>query len=325
MIRPLLALGFAACGSPAPPAPVSSGTPAPAPSPPPIPPGPSPVAPAPAWDGRRVVAMGDLHGDLDNAVATLAMMGIVDGAGHWTGGDAVFVQTGDVVDRGPSARQLYAWLRQLEQEAPKAGGEVIALLGNHEVMNLRGDWRYVSPEDLANYGGEEARKAAFSPTGEDGAWLRTHGVTARVGETVFVHGGVHPDHAGGGVDAINATARAAYDAPGKPPILGEDGPLWYRGYVNDPEPQACPLLERALERLGARRMVVGHTTRKDGRVQARCGGRLLVIDTGISDGYDGHLAAIELRAGTDAWARHGAMTVPASIPVGDPVDLPDPH
>jgi hypothetical protein len=320
----LLSCPFAGCGAgtsappAAPPAPVAAPV-APAP-PPPV----APAAPA-AWDGRRIVAVGDLHGDLNNAVATLAMMGVVDGSGRWAGGDTVLVQTGDTVDRGPDSRAVLAWLRQLQAEAPAAGGAVVALLGNHEVMNLRGDLRYVAPEDVAAYGGDEARRAAFSATGDDGRWLRTLPVSARLGDTVFVHGGILPELAAGGVDALNATAKAALDAPGKPAVLDESGPLWYRGYVNDPEPTACPTLADALRRLGARRMVVGHTTRRDGRVQARCDGALLVIDVGISDHYGAHLGAIELRGGVDAWAASGVMTDPPSIPVPQAVDLPDPR
>lgn len=309
-----------ACGQAPPPA-----RPAPA-APPAPPPAPTAAAPAPApWDGRRVVAVGDLHGDLDNAVATLAMLGVVDASGHWSGGDAVLVQTGDVVDRGDDSRAVLAWLRQLEAEAPAAGGQVVALLGNHEVMNLRGDWRYVSPGDLAAYGGEAARRAAFAAGGEDGAWLRRHGAAARVGETVFVHGGIRASQAEGGVDALNARFAAALDAPAEAAVLGPDGPVWYRGFVKEPETTACPELQRALTALGARRMVVGHTTREDGKVEARCGGALLVVDVGISDHYGGHLGGIELRGGRDAWAIAGAMTVPASVPVGAPTDLPDPR
>lgn len=257
---------------------------------------PSPTPPA------RIYALGDLHGDLDNAIATLRLAGLVDGEGHWTGGTSILVQTGDVVDRGPDSKVLLAWLRRLTDEAHAAGGRVEALLGNHEVMNLRGDWRYVSAEDIAAYSGPDARRLAFSPTGEDGAWLRARKTAVMIGETLFVHGGISAAEAAGGVDALNARVRDAIDAAGEASVLGPDGPLWYRGYVNDPETTACPALAEALKALGAARMVVGHTTRRDGQVQARCGGALVVIDIGIADGYGGHLGLLELRDGVDAVA-----------------------
>ncbi|MCA9491583.1 MAG: metallophosphoesterase [Myxococcales bacterium] len=296
-------------------APVPTAAPDPAPRPP------SPVAPPAALPsavvdpgGRRIVAVGDLHADLDASLATLRLAGLVDADGHWSGGDTILVQTGDTTDRGPDSHGVMALLRRLQQESVASGGQVVALLGNHEVMNLRGDWRYVSPEDLAGYGGDAARKTAFTAGGEDGRWLRTLGVAARVGDTVFVHGGITPRWAEGGVDQLNQLVREALDAPGRPGVLGDDGPVWYRDYVLQPETQACPVLAQALSSLGARRMVVGHTTRRDGKVESRCGGALLVIDIGVSAHYGSHLGAIELREGTDAWADY---------PDGA-VDLPDP-
>lgn len=261
---------------------------------------------------ERVVAIGDLHGDLDNAIRLMNQVGLTDPNGAWTGGSTVFVQTGDVTDRGADSGAILAMLRRLGPEAAAAGGRVVPLLGNHEVMNLHGDWRYVTPEDVAAYGGEEARKKAYAPDGEDGRWILASDVVAQVGDTVFCHGGVTEAFAALGIDGINRAARDAMRAGGGP-ILESDGPLWYRGYVNDPEASACPSLADALDKLGARRMVVGHTTRDDGRIQARCDGRLLVIDIGVADHYGAHLGALEFVAG-DARALY---------PDG-PVDLPDP-
>lgn len=260
------------------------------------------------------MAVGDLHADLPAARSVLRMAKLVDENGRWTGGTATLVQTGDVTDRGPDGRALLAWLRSLEREAAAAGGRFVPLLGNHEVMNLQGDWRYVSPDDLQGYGGVEARAAAFGPTGEDGAWLRARDSVARIGDTVFVHGGVDARWATLGIDGINDAIReaigartvvrgASVDAP--PAILGPDGPLWNRGYILGDAGPACDELGRALSALHAKRMVVGHTTQKDGRVLERCDGRLFGIDTGISAVYGGHLAALEL---------HGDVVTPRYAP-----------
>lgn len=313
---PLLPLLLLACGAPAqPPAPAPvapAAAPAPAPAPAPAQPAPAPVPealPQPA----RVVAVGDLHGDLDNALAVLKLAGITDDEGHWVGGQTVFVQTGDVTDRGPDSGALIDLLTRLVGEAEAAGGSVVPLLGNHEVMNLVGDWRYVDPGDVAAYGGIEQRKDAYSPGGTHGRWLRERDVVGRVGDAVFVHGGVTPAFAALGIDRINDQARSAI-AAGSGAVLESDGPLWFRDYVNAPESAACPPLEQAVRSLGATRMVVGHTTRRDGKVEARCGGRLLVIDIGIADHYGANLGAIEI---VDGDAR-------ALYPSG-PVDLPDPE
>jgi hypothetical protein len=240
------------------------------------------------------------------------MLGVIDGEGHWAAGEATFVQTGDVTDRGPDSGPLIDLLQRLIPEAEAAGGRVVALLGNHEVMNLQGDLRYVDPGDVATYGGAAARQAALGPSGDDGRFLRTLDAVAIVDGTAFVHGGVHPDVAALGVAAINDAVRTGIDTSSKPP-LGNDGPLWFRGYVQAPEADACPALEKALKALGATRMVVGHTTRRDGKVASRCDGRLAVIDIGIADHYGAHLGG---------W-RSDAGDARAVYPTGT-VDLPDP-
>lgn len=258
------------------------------------PPGPEAPTPAPAAAPelaapRRIVAIGDLHGDPEALERVLRMAGLVDDAGGWTGGEARLVVTGDMTDRGPDSKGVLARLRELEQ-----AGKATVLLGNHEVMNLQGDWRYVSPEDLAGYGGEAARKAAFS-SGTDATWLRGLDAVARVGDTVFVHGGVDARWARHGVAGLNALVHRALDAGGDPAVLGPDGPLWNRAYLLADPPQACAELETALAALGAARMVVGHTRQESGRIAERCDGRLYGIDTGLSRAYGGpHDAALEL-------------------------------
>ncbi|MCA9569560.1 MAG: metallophosphoesterase [Myxococcales bacterium] len=294
------------------------------------PPAPAPVAdrarvaPVEVVDpaGRRVVAVGDLHGDREASVATLRLAGLIDEQERWIGGETVFVQTGDVTDRGPDSKGVMDLVRSLVEPARAAGGEVVLLNGNHEVMNLQGDWRYVSEGDLADFGSREARKAAFAEGGEYGRWLTQLPVVAKVGSTVFAHGGITDTFAELGVDGLNALARQHYlDTPGPlgHPIHGDAGPTWYRGYAQDSEATACPILERALATLGATRMVVGHTAQRTGEPLVRCGGRFTVIDIGISAAYGYHPGAWEL-LGDDA--RMLLSTGPRDLPDPSPVASP---
>lgn len=295
-----------ASASPAASAPAAS-TPAPA-APPAAPTPPPAPEPLPA----RVVALGDLHGDLDNAIRTLQLAGATDAEGRWTGGDLTLVQTGDTIDRGPDSKAVIELLQRLQREAQAAGGRVIAVVGNHEAMNVLGDWRYVAEGDVAAFGGVEARRAAFDLNGPIGRWILQNDAVVQLGEVVFAHGGVSERWAPHGAKALALMARRAL-AGGDRAVLGDDGPLWYRGYLLAEEPLACAELDRALAALGAERMVVGHTTQKTGRVAARCGGRLLGIDTGISDPYGGNLAALAIEEG-DARALYAQSSE----------DLPDP-
>jgi len=166
----------------------------------------------------RVVAIGDIHGDLDALLRILQRTGIVDPSGKWMARDTTLVQTGDFLDRGPKSRAVMDLLMRLQQEAPSRGSRAIVLMGNHEAMNIFGDLRYVTSSDYASFadaGSERRRKAgyeahvslrgpsaepeeqwrdshpagfvehreAFGPTGKYGRWLRTLPAVARVGET----------------------------------------------------------------------------------------------------------------------------------------------
>lgn len=111
-----------------------------------------------------VVAIGDVHGDFDDFSLILKRVGLIGEGNHWSGGHATLVQTGDLVDRGPKEREVLELMISLEKEAPGAGGRVVALLGNHEMMNLMGDLRYVTPEIYASFAtalSDQLRKSAY--------------------------------------------------------------------------------------------------------------------------------------------------------------------
>ena len=117
-----------------------------------------------AGTAQVVIAIGDVHGDFDDFCLILKRVGLIDEKLHWAGGHAILVQTGDLLDRGPKERQVLDLMTSLEDEAAKAGGQVVSLLGNHEVMNLIGDLRYVTPDTYASFStsdSEARRRAAY--------------------------------------------------------------------------------------------------------------------------------------------------------------------
>ncbi|KAJ8751205.1 hypothetical protein K2173_016386 [Erythroxylum novogranatense] len=95
--------------------------------------------------GRRIVAVGDLHGDLEQATYALEMAGVLssDGRNVWTGGQTVLIQLGDILDRGEDEIGILSLLRSLDLQAKAQGGAVFQINGNHETMNVEGDFRYV--------------------------------------------------------------------------------------------------------------------------------------------------------------------------------------
>lgn len=122
---------------------------------------------------ERVVAISDPHGDHGAMLRTLGNAGIVDADGNWTGGETYLVITGDLLDRGPDSRAIMDLVMRLEAQAPDSGGKVLLTLGNHEVMNLIGDLRYVSEGEYAAFAAEET-------TEERERWFRSLLSTRRV-------------------------------------------------------------------------------------------------------------------------------------------------
>ncbi len=131
-------------------------------------------AKAPVDQRETVVAIGDVHGDFDDFVTILQRAGLIDAQHHWTGGQTTLVQVGDLLDRGPKPRAAMDLLMSLEKEAPKAGGRVVSLLGNHEMMNLMGDLRYVTVENYATFTDSNSAKRRRSAYQEYMKWRSSH-------------------------------------------------------------------------------------------------------------------------------------------------------
>ena len=123
---------------------------------------------------ESLIAIGDVHGDFDDFIVILQHAGLIDKQNHWAGGKSTFVQTGDLIDRGPKPREVLDLMMSLEREASKSGGRVVSLNGNHEMMNLMGDLRYVTPENYASFAqsnSEERRRSAYQ---EYATWRKGH-------------------------------------------------------------------------------------------------------------------------------------------------------
>lgn len=265
---------------------------------------------------RRVVAIGDIHGDLSAFLRALRLSGLVDAQEHWAGGDSVFVQTGDVLDRGDDERAILALLDRLEEEARAEGGRVIRLNGNHEIMNVAGDLRYVTPGGFADFQAEEgldlsqpalqrlpevarARMAAFLPGGRYARRLSRHNVVVVVGDSVFVHGGVMPEHVQRGLEVANRETRrwmlGEREAPPED-VTGEESLVWNRRFSKDTDAEDCALLKEALAAIPARRLVVGHTPQLQGITQA-CDGAVWRVDVGMASHYGGSPQALLIEGG----------------------------
>ena len=265
---------------------------------------------------ERVVAIGDLHGDIDAVRRAFRLAGAVDDKDAWVGGKLVVVQTGDLVDRGDDDRAILDLTDRWKNEAQAAGGELIELVGNHEIMNAQLDFRYVTPGAYRSFADvppkdeamaqremdlqrdQRGRASAFLPGGPYAKMLARRPVVARVGNTLFVHGGITPKYASQ-LDAINDGARAFFSGETRNPpreILAEDGPVWTREFSGDPTPSAaaCADLDRTLGVLDAKRLVMGHTVQKPD-INAACSDKAWRIDAGMSKAYGGPIEVLELK------------------------------
>ncbi|KAI0367776.1 Metallo-dependent phosphatase [Pilatotrama ljubarskyi] len=295
---------------------------------------------------RTIVAVGDLHGDLPNAQKVLHMAGVVDEQGNWAGGVDFFVQTGDIIDRGDDTIKLYMWMDKLRDQAKAAGGTVLTHLGNHEWMNVIGDWRYVPATEIKTFGSVAARQKMLT-TGRIGrSWAANYTTTSRLplhpslgppntdydpatdyvstsplahAAISFVHGGLAPTYPDltpfpSRINEISSSLlRKLQYRPQQPPphppapypglphdathaeqrLYSSDGPLWYRGWALEPEEKVCKEVDDVLRRTGTRRMVMGHTPDFQ-KIVSRCGGKIIIIDTGISHAYGGALSALSV-------------------------------
>ncbi len=100
--------------------------------------------------GQRIVAFGDVHGDITALRSFLVTAGILDPESSieqpvWCGGTTICVQTGDVLDRGDDELACFRLLATLARQAREAGGELLLLYGNHESLNAAGLFQYANP------------------------------------------------------------------------------------------------------------------------------------------------------------------------------------
>ncbi|KDN38423.1 hypothetical protein RSAG8_09517, partial [Rhizoctonia solani AG-8 WAC10335] len=110
----------------------------------------------------------------------LSMAGVINQAGNWSGDVDFFVQTGDMIDRGDDTLEMYALMDKLREQALHAGGQVLSHLGNHEVMNAIGDWRYVYPSEIATFGSVSDRQQMISSGWVGKSWRANYTITSRL-------------------------------------------------------------------------------------------------------------------------------------------------
>ncbi|KAK9835143.1 hypothetical protein WJX81_001017 [Elliptochloris bilobata] len=266
----------------------------------------------------KIVAVGDVHGDIRKAITALGIAGVLaeDEAQRpvWVGSDTVVVQLGDVLDRGDHEIGSVLLLRELDRQARLQGGAVYMLNGNHESLNVCGDFRYATPGGFreaalaAGVRGDalrcvettlRARLHMYAPGQPMARELAKNPTVLMVNDTLFAHGGVLPHHVKYGLEKLNADVAAwmrgdcACDGShAAPPYLAmgdASSVMWNRQFGREKfttqleRRRVCQALQGTLEMLGARQLVVGHTPQLGG-ANCECNGRVWRIDVGMSSG-----------------------------------------
>jgi hypothetical protein len=260
----------------------------------------------------RIVVIGDIHGDLYRLTLSLVKAKIIDANFRWIARPAntVVIQMGDQVDsmiRDRNAQSdwerrpdidVVLFMHHVDSIARQHGGRVISLIGNHEMMNLTGDFSYVSDASLREVGGVNVRARQFRPGGAVWNVLKDRPVVVKIGKQLFCHAGVLPHHvtlARGELMYINRLfhrwMELGSDTSGLPPHMraefnqlfqDSDSLLWTRKY-SDGENQDPRMLEYVLSATQCRAMYVGHTVMP--RIMALYDRRLWFVDVGLSRSF----------------------------------------
>ncbi len=262
---------------------------------------------------EKLFATSDIEGNFNAFYSMLVGNKIMDENYRWIFGNGHLVIAGDMVDRGNNAWPCLWLLYKLEQEAEKAGGKVHYILGNHDVMNMHANLKYVKKRyiKLAKIlSGKENEQEAYlyllSNTNEIAKWIASKNTIEKIGNSIYVHGGISEEvvDANLTIDNINNIVRENIrkNLTNYPEeneynnlVFSRFGPLWYRGLVKDQDEHYKKInvhsLNQILKFYDADRIVVGHTI-VDKEVTSDFEGKVIRIDlihpgekfTGISQG-----------------------------------------
>ncbi|MDX1455097.1 MAG: metallophosphoesterase [Gammaproteobacteria bacterium] len=240
---------------------------------------------------QRFAALSDIHGQFHLFKRLLRSNGVIDAENRWAFGDGQLLIAGDVMDRGPAVTEALWFLYDLARQASAAGGGVQLVLGNHEVMVMRDDRRYlhdsyIRVEQLLG----ETMTELYAPGSVLGDWLRSRPIMMRVNDNLLMHAGVPPGVAEAGIalpDINTAMRQLLLAGSGGDARMADDwldgggGPVWYRGHAGKDGISEAEL-DAQLAHFGVKRLIGGHNSFD--RISVYFGGRVLQVDSSIKLG-----------------------------------------
>ena len=230
---------------------------------------------------EKLLSISDIEGNFNAFYGLLVANGVMDKEYNWTYGKGHLVLNGDFVDRGKNVTPVLWLIYKLEQEAKKHGGMVHFILGNHEVLDMTGMTDYVDKKYIKlakKYSGKTDTKDAFLDLMADNQelvkWMKSKNVMEKIGNTLFVHGGISPElvNARLHINYINQTVRNRLmhgpsnnesDKMDEDFLFATHGPLWFRGlavpYRRSYKKSTPKQVKRAIRHFHVDHISIGHT------------------------------------------------------------------
>jgi hypothetical protein len=250
---------------------------------------------------ERLVIIGDIHGDVKRFKNILIDAKVINNNIEWIAEpkNTIVIQLGDQVDSANRDAAIKDWEVLDDTEmlhftnflniiAKTKGGLVISLIGNHELMNVIGNFSYVSQKSIKN---PNTRTELFKPTGSLSHILSHRPIVVKIGTLLFCHAGLRKQHIeilqkhNKDLSYLNVIwknfmqsqkvlieDKEIFDNV----ILGFEGILWNRELDNAED------TKQMLQNLGCVYMFIGHTTVESVRVLHDV---VWYVDTGISRAF----------------------------------------
>lgn len=250
---------------------------------------------------QRIIVIGDIHGDWNITKQIFLNNNIIDYNNKWIAEpkDTKIVQVGDILDRGGrpntfgdecSELKIMDFLDELHSQAELYGGGVYCLLGNHELMNVLGNFNYSGKESIKCFGGIKQREKMFKPGSIIARrFACSRNTVMKIGKFLFVHGGFNEKHLDRNISQINNTMKKflngekdIYDKDFVNYYMAYNGILWNRELsLGNPD---CEKLEKILKHFNVNGLIVGHTVQEDG-INSKCNNKIWKVDTGMSKAF----------------------------------------
>ncbi|MCP4551752.1 MAG: hypothetical protein GY834_06870 [Bacteroidetes bacterium] len=255
--------------------------------------------------GEKIFAIGDLHGRYNALIKLLLNHEVINIDLNWNFGKGHLLLLGDVFDRGNMVTELLWFLHELQIEAQNSGGNVHLLLGNHEVMALTGDHRYINSKydffnrfTYTNYFQLLEKNTVF------GKWLRNQNAIVQINDYLFMHAGISPQFEAKNYTypSINLELQKFLNSNEQlqkgsmtDVILSSYGPLWFRGYMyseNRISQVPQEFVNNYLKSHGLKRMILGHNEQ-----------------SAISTSYNGKVVSVDVRINEDGSSAQGLLII----------------